>query len=149
MAESRPTEELLNDPAASNAEKFARWPIDVGQDPYAIALEKFDPGHPALFEADTMWPYFARRFGVRVVVELKRIFEEMRAQGLRADARADTLAGRVDALAGRVDVLATEVRAQGNELRAVRDLLVDAVSRDHRRIDTLEVRVGALEAGKH
>ena len=77
-----------------------------------------------------------------VVVELKRIFDEMRAQGVRADARSD-------ALTARVDVLAAEVRSQGTELRAVRDLLVDAVGRDHRRIDTLEVRVSALEAGKH
>jgi hypothetical protein len=77
-----------------------------------------------------------------VVVQLKRIFEEMRAQGTRADARAH-------ALTARVDVLSTEVHSQGNELRAVRDLLVNAVTRDHRRIDTLEVRVDALEAGKH
>jgi hypothetical protein len=98
-----------------------------------------------------------------VVVELKRIFEEMRAEGARAGARAEVLTGRVDvltgrvealtgrveALTGRVDALASEVRVQGMELRAVRDLLVDAVARDHRRIDTLEVRVGALEAGKH
>ena len=84
-----------------------------------------------------------------VVVELKRIFEEMQAEGARAGARAEALTGRVDVLTGRVDALASEVRAQGMELRAVRDLLVDAVARDHRRIDTLEVRVGALEAGKH
>ena len=60
MAEARPTEELLQDPGASNAEKFARWPIDVTQDPNAIPLDSFDPGHPALFEADVMWQYFAR-----------------------------------------------------------------------------------------
>lgn len=70
-----------------------------------------------------------------VVVELKRIFEEIRTQGARQDAR--------------LDALTAEVRSQGTELRAVRDLLVEAVAKDHRRIDALEVRVGALEAGKH
>ena len=60
MAESSVNDIPLNDPRVSNAEKFARWPIDVKQDPYAISLDKFDPGHPDLFEADVMWPYFER-----------------------------------------------------------------------------------------
>ena len=36
------------------------WPIDVNQDPYCVPLEAIDVGHPALFEADAMWPYFER-----------------------------------------------------------------------------------------
>ncbi len=66
-----------------------------------------------------------------VVTELRRIYEETRAQGIRTDA------------------LTAEVRANGTELRAVRELLVTAVANDRRRIDILEVRVSALEAGKH
>lgn len=70
-----------------------------------------------------------------IVVELKRIFEEMRAQGNRQDARMDAQGAKLDSLS--------------TELRAVRDIMVEAVARDRRRIDTLELRVSALEAGKH
>ena len=48
------------DPSASNAEKFARWKVDVNQDPWKIPLDTFDVAHPALFEADKMWGYFER-----------------------------------------------------------------------------------------
>ena len=51
---------LLEDPTASNAAKLALWPIDVHQDPYSIPLDSINVGHPDLFEADTMWPYFER-----------------------------------------------------------------------------------------
>jgi len=51
---------LLEDVRASNAEKFARWKIDVNQDPWKIPLDKYDVAHPELFETDKMWDYFAR-----------------------------------------------------------------------------------------
>ncbi len=44
----------------SNKEMTADWPIDVDEDPYAIPLEKLNPAHPLLFEANTMMPYFER-----------------------------------------------------------------------------------------
>jgi len=44
----------------SNREAFDRWNIDPTVDPQGIPLEQLDPGHPALFEADTFWPYFER-----------------------------------------------------------------------------------------
>jgi cytochrome P450 len=51
---------ILEDPSISNAEKLKLWPIDVHQDPYKIPLDSINPGHPDLFEADTMWGYFER-----------------------------------------------------------------------------------------
>ena len=48
------------DPTMTNAAYAAMWPIDVKQDPYSVPLEAIDVGHPALFEADAMWPYFER-----------------------------------------------------------------------------------------
>jgi hypothetical protein len=48
------------DPTMTNAAFAAMWPIDVEQDPYSVPLEAIDVGHPALFEADAMWPYFER-----------------------------------------------------------------------------------------
>ena len=44
----------------ANAETLAEWAIDVDQDPYAIPLEKLNPAHPALFEANKVLPYFER-----------------------------------------------------------------------------------------
>ena len=44
----------------SNKDTWQEWAIDVDQDPYAIPLEKFNPGHPALFEANRVLPYFER-----------------------------------------------------------------------------------------
>jgi cytochrome P450 len=44
----------------SNKELWEEWAIDVHQDPNEIPLEKLNPAHPSLFEADTMWPYFER-----------------------------------------------------------------------------------------
>jgi cytochrome P450 len=44
----------------SNREVAAEWAIDVTQDPYDIPLEELDPGHPGLFEANAVLPYFER-----------------------------------------------------------------------------------------
>lgn len=44
----------------SNKDTWKEWAIDVDQDPYAIPLEKLNPGHPALFEANKVLPYFER-----------------------------------------------------------------------------------------
>jgi cytochrome P450 len=42
------------DPARESAAKAAR------DKAYALPLDEFDPGHPALFQTDTFWPYFER-----------------------------------------------------------------------------------------
>jgi cytochrome P450 len=44
----------------TNKEMQAEWAIDVDQDPYSIPLNKLNPAHPGLFEANTMLPYFER-----------------------------------------------------------------------------------------
>jgi len=44
----------------SNAENQTRWAIDVDVDPYSLPLDKIDPAHPSLFEADRMMPHFQR-----------------------------------------------------------------------------------------
>ncbi|MFP6834828.1 MAG: cytochrome P450 [Pseudomonadales bacterium] len=44
----------------TNREMVAEWAIDVDQDPLAIPLDKLDPAHPLLFEANRMLPYFER-----------------------------------------------------------------------------------------
>lgn len=51
---------LREDPTVSNAAKLALWPIDVNQDVNAVPLDRLNPGHPDLFEADKMWAYFER-----------------------------------------------------------------------------------------
>jgi cytochrome P450 len=51
---------MLEDPTISNAEKMKLWEIDPHRDPYKLPLAALDPGHPQLFEADTMWRYFER-----------------------------------------------------------------------------------------
>jgi cytochrome P450 len=43
-----------------NREMWAEWAIDPHQDPYSIPLSKLNPGHPTLFEANTVLPYFER-----------------------------------------------------------------------------------------
>ena len=61
MAEApNDTRDWLRDPTVSSAEKLARWKIDPFRDANALPLEALDPGHPDLFENDTMWPYFER-----------------------------------------------------------------------------------------
>ncbi len=44
----------------SNAEMLAEWAIDPNVDPYSIPLDKMNPGHPLLFEANTVLPWFER-----------------------------------------------------------------------------------------
>ena len=44
----------------SNREAFDKWNIDPFVDPMSLELETLDPAHPALFEANTFWPYFER-----------------------------------------------------------------------------------------
>jgi len=44
----------------SNRELVAEWAIDVNQDPYSLPLNQMNPGHPDLFEADAVLPYFER-----------------------------------------------------------------------------------------
>lgn len=44
----------------TNEEARALYAIDVNIDPYSIPLEKLDPAHPSLFEANKMMPYFER-----------------------------------------------------------------------------------------
>lgn len=44
----------------SNREAFDKWNIDPFIDPATVDLATMDPAHPALFEADTFWPYFER-----------------------------------------------------------------------------------------
>ncbi|MEX0942367.1 MAG: cytochrome P450 [Pseudomonadales bacterium] len=48
------------DLSASNREVLEAYAIDPHYDPYAIPLESLDPGHPALFQHDTLWPHFKR-----------------------------------------------------------------------------------------
>ncbi|HEX7038063.1 MAG TPA: cytochrome P450 [Pseudomonadales bacterium] len=43
-----------------NREVQAEWAIDVHQDPYSLPLNRMNPGHPDLFEANTVLPYFER-----------------------------------------------------------------------------------------
>jgi cytochrome P450 len=43
-----------------NAELLAEWAIDPHQDPYSLPINHMNPGHPDLFEADTVLPYFER-----------------------------------------------------------------------------------------
>ena len=48
------------DLSVSNAEVLKAFAIDPNHDPYSVPLEELDPGHPALFEHDTLWPHFER-----------------------------------------------------------------------------------------
>jgi cytochrome P450 len=43
-----------------NRETWQEWAIDPHRDPHSIPLNKLNPGHPALFEANTALPYFDR-----------------------------------------------------------------------------------------
>ena len=43
-----------------NEEMMAEWAIDVNQDPNELPLNRMNPGHPDLFEANAMLPYFER-----------------------------------------------------------------------------------------
>ena len=56
-AQPSPQQEFLQ---KTNEEVQAEWATDTSQDPYNIPLGKLNPAHPALFEANTMLPYFER-----------------------------------------------------------------------------------------
>ncbi|MFT7132474.1 MAG: cytochrome P450 [Cyclobacteriaceae bacterium] len=58
--QSANSDETLSPAALSNKEARARWAIDVNVDPMSIPLDKLDPAHPSLFEADKFKPYFDR-----------------------------------------------------------------------------------------
>ena len=57
MPENPPAEEIMR---KSNREVAQEWAVDVNQDPYAIPLEKLNVAHPALFQANTIFPYLER-----------------------------------------------------------------------------------------
>jgi cytochrome P450 len=46
--------------ARTNAEWQAQWAIDVNQDPSSVPLEKLNPAHSDLFQANRALPYFER-----------------------------------------------------------------------------------------
>ncbi len=48
------------DLTVSNAEMLSAFRIDPQMDPYSVSLDDLEPGHPALFENDTMWTHFER-----------------------------------------------------------------------------------------
>lgn len=48
------------DLSVSNKEVLEAFAIDPDYDPYSVPLDEMDPGHPSLFEHDTLWPHFAR-----------------------------------------------------------------------------------------
>lgn len=56
MSESENTEQR----PLTNRELQAKWAIDVDVDPWTLPLEKLDPAHPSLFEANRMMPWFER-----------------------------------------------------------------------------------------
>ncbi len=57
MSDTQSRDEMMQ---MSNKEAASQWAIDVHQDPYAIPLEALNVAHPALFEANTIMPYFER-----------------------------------------------------------------------------------------
>ena len=44
----------------SSEELWAEWPVDVNADPYSLPLDQVSPGHPDLFQARKVLPYFER-----------------------------------------------------------------------------------------
>ncbi|MCB1693547.1 MAG: cytochrome P450 [Pseudomonadales bacterium] len=44
----------------SNREVLEAFAIDPDYDPYSVPIDKMDPGHPALFQNDTLWSHFER-----------------------------------------------------------------------------------------
>ena len=48
------------DLSVSNAEVLKAFAIDPDYDPYSVPLDEMDPGHPSLFEHDTLWSHFER-----------------------------------------------------------------------------------------
>jgi cytochrome P450 len=60
MSESQQSGTYRENLRRLNRELEAEWAIDVKQDPYALPLGQMNPGHPDLFEADAVLPYFER-----------------------------------------------------------------------------------------
>ena len=48
------------DMTVSNREVMEAYAIDPHYDPYSVPLDEMDPGHPSLFQQDTLWPHFER-----------------------------------------------------------------------------------------
>ncbi len=48
------------DLTTNNKEVLEAFAIDPYEDPYSIPLAEVDPGHPALFQHDTLWKHFER-----------------------------------------------------------------------------------------
>ncbi|MCB1645464.1 MAG: cytochrome P450 [Pseudomonadales bacterium] len=51
---------IAGDLTLSNADVLEAFRIDPHFDPYSVALDELDPGHPALFANDTLWSHFER-----------------------------------------------------------------------------------------
>jgi len=60
MSEAEQSRSRREEMKRLNRELLAEWSIDVHQDPYALPLNRMNPGHPDLFEANTVLPYFER-----------------------------------------------------------------------------------------
>ncbi len=60
MSEAEQSRSRREEMKRSNRELLAEWAVDVHQDPYALPLNHMNPGHPDLFEANTVLPYFER-----------------------------------------------------------------------------------------
>ncbi len=48
------------DMTVSNLEVKEAFAIDPHHDPYSVPLQELDPGHPALFQNDSLWKHFER-----------------------------------------------------------------------------------------
>ena len=59
-AQPQGTETARERMSRTNAEIWQEWQIDVNADPYDMPLNRLNPAHPALFEADAFWSYFER-----------------------------------------------------------------------------------------
>jgi cytochrome P450 len=60
MSEAEQSRSRREEMKRLNRELLAEWSVDVHQDPYALPLNRMNPGHPDLFEANTVLPYFER-----------------------------------------------------------------------------------------
>ena len=60
MSEAQNTGSYRENLRRSNRELLEEWAVDVHRDPYGLPLNRLNPGHPDLFEANTVLPYFER-----------------------------------------------------------------------------------------
>jgi cytochrome P450 len=60
MSEAEQTPSRREEMKRLNRELLAEWAVDPHQDPYALPINRMNPGHPDLFEANTVLPYFER-----------------------------------------------------------------------------------------